>query len=71
MELKQRQCLQRQRNAVPENVTGTNFSQAFIAGAGASPAIWFCSTTVVQVLHTREVIGSIPIKTTNQGNKHE
>lgn len=66
MDFKQRQCLQRQRNATPENVTGTNTSAAAMIKIARTR-----STAVVQHLHTVLVAGSSPAVSTNQGNINE
>ena len=55
MDLKQRQCLQCQRNVTPENVTGTNTSAAAMIKIARTR-----STAVVRRLHTALVAGSNP-----------
>lgn len=64
MDLKQRQCLQCQRNVTPENVTGTNTSAAAMIKIA-----WTYSTAVVQRLHTALVASSnLAVSTTKNSD---
>ena len=63
MDLKQRKCLQTQRNVPPENVTGTYLADLPCVETVSklllgSFSLWTYSTAVVQRLHTALVASS-------------
>lgn len=63
VDLKQRQCLQCQRNVTPENVTGTNTSAAAMIKIARTR-----STAVVQQVHILLVAGSNPAVSTTKNS---